>query len=452
MHPSGVRFTATLAAALLVPAAVSGQGFGIYTQGACTMGRAGAAVASPCQDGSAIYFNPAGIAVTPKRFSVGGTAIVPQSSFENDNTAIVGEFEDAVYPVPNLYITGPVRDNVAIGLGVFLPYGLTTEWNRDTFEGRFLGYRSSLRAVYIQPTVAVRFGKLSVGAGLDITNLSVKLQRRVDLASVTAAPGVTFGNLGVPFGTDFADATLEGDAWGVGYHVGVLAQLHERVSVGVRYMARQKLEADDGEARFSQVPTGLVLAAGNPLGAPAGTPIDAIVAPQFALGGALSAQGASATIRLPDQAAAGISIKPAERLTLLFDAQYTWWNAFTEIPLDFELAPDQVLEENFDAVWTFRVGGEYQLKDKRSSILRAGFYTHEAAAPEESVTPNLPEAARTAFTVGFGTRLGQWISLDAAYQYVDEADRRGRTIDGPNNGLYFNQRAHLLGISFVFDF
>lgn len=452
MHRSGVRFTVAITAALLLPTGAAGQGFGVYTQGACTMGRAGASVASPCRDGSAIYFNPAGIAVTPKRFSVGGTAIVPQSTFQNDNTGLEGNFEDALYPVPNLYITGPVRDNVAIGLGVFVPFGLTTEWDRETFEGRFLGYRSSLRAVYVQPTVAVRFGKLSVGAGVDITNLSVKLQRRVDLSSVAAAPGVTFGNLGVPFGTDFADATLEGDAWGLGYHVGVLAELHPRVSLGIRYMSRQKLEADDGEARFSQVPTGLVLAAGNPLGAPAGTPVDAILAPQFALGGQLSTQSASATVRLPDQAAVGIAVKPATKLTLLVDAQYTWWNAFTEIPLSFELAPDQVLEENFNAVWTFRFGGEYQLSDKRNSVLRAGWYTHDAAAPDESVTPNLPEAARTAFTLGFGTRLGQWISLDAAYQYVDEADRRGRTIDGPNNGLYRDQHAHLLGVSFVFDF
>ncbi len=452
MHRFGVRVSVAFAATLLLPVVASGQGFGVYTQGACTMARGGAAVAAPCTDGSAIFFNPAGIAVTPKRFSIGGTAILPQSTFVNDATGIEASFEDAVYPVPNAYISGPIKQNVSIGLGIFAPYGLTTEWNENDFEGRFLGYRSTIRAVYVQPTIAVKFGKLSIGAGADFTNLSVKLQRRVDLSPLPAAAGVTFGNLGVPFGTDFADATVEGSAWGMGYHVGILAQLHPKISLGIRYLARQKIEIDDGDARFSQVPTGLVLAGGNPLGAPAGTPIDALVAPQFAVGGPLSAQGASTAIRLPDQGVVGIAVKPVARITLLADAQYTWWNAFTEVPVDFELAPDQTLEQNFTAVWTLRFGGEYQLLDKRGTVLRAGFYTHDAAAPDESVTPNLPEAARTSFSVGFGTRLGEWISLDAAYQYVDEADRRGRTIDGPNNGLYKDQHAHLLGVSFVFDF
>src|SRR5437879_1201387 len=43
-------------------APASAQGFSVYEQGACAMGRAGAGVAAPCEDGSAIFFNPAGLA------------------------------------------------------------------------------------------------------------------------------------------------------------------------------------------------------------------------------------------------------------------------------------------------------------------------------------------------------------------------------------------------------
>ncbi len=46
----------------LAPAAASGQGFGIYEHGACVMARGAAGVAAPCEDGSAIYVNPAGMA------------------------------------------------------------------------------------------------------------------------------------------------------------------------------------------------------------------------------------------------------------------------------------------------------------------------------------------------------------------------------------------------------
>src|SRR5438132_215737 len=45
-----------------VPGLLAAQGFGIYEQGTCAMGRAGTGVAAPCPDGSALFFNPAGLA------------------------------------------------------------------------------------------------------------------------------------------------------------------------------------------------------------------------------------------------------------------------------------------------------------------------------------------------------------------------------------------------------
>src|SRR3954469_7071016 len=48
---------------LAVSAQAAGQGYGVYEQSACAMARAGAAVAAPCDDGSAIFFNPAAIGI-----------------------------------------------------------------------------------------------------------------------------------------------------------------------------------------------------------------------------------------------------------------------------------------------------------------------------------------------------------------------------------------------------
>jgi hypothetical protein len=45
--------------------------------------------------------------------------------------------------------------------------------------------------------------------------------------------------------------------------------------------------------------------------------------------------------------------------------------------------------------------------------------------------------------------------VDLAYQYIDQADRRGRTVPTEsveaNNGLY-NFRAHLFGATFAYAF
>ena len=55
----------------VLPVAAHAQGFGIYEQGACVMSRGGAGVAEPCDDGSAIYVNPAGLA-TGKGITISG--------------------------------------------------------------------------------------------------------------------------------------------------------------------------------------------------------------------------------------------------------------------------------------------------------------------------------------------------------------------------------------------
>src|SRR6267143_6151031 len=58
----------------VLPSALAGQGFGVYEHNTCAMGRAGVTAAMPCADGSAIYFNPAGITgLTGNHLSAGDT-------------------------------------------------------------------------------------------------------------------------------------------------------------------------------------------------------------------------------------------------------------------------------------------------------------------------------------------------------------------------------------------
>jgi long-chain fatty acid transport protein len=194
--------------------------------------------------------------------------------------------------------------------------------------------------------VAIALGKkLTIGLGADIGYAEVGLKQHVDLAEQEAAPGVSFANLGVATGTDFADASLEGDDLTAGFHLGAIYQVTSRFSVGVRYMSKQTAEVDDGEATFEQIEPGLVLAPGNPLGLPAGTPIDALVAPQFESGGSLVDQTGTVEIPFPAQLSIGVTFKATDKWTLLVDMQQTYWEAFDVLPLSFELLGDRPLVE-----------------------------------------------------------------------------------------------------------
>lgn len=449
--------SATVAVALLSRAARA-QGYGVYEQGTCVMGRAGTGVASPCSDGSSIYFNPAGIAsATSTQVGVGGTGIFVSGGFTNDLTGFRSDLNDKMYPVPHGFVVRPLSDRITAGLGVFVPYGLTTDWPA-TSEARFLGYHNKISAIYLQPTVAGKVTPwLRAGAGMDITFVHVRLERRIDLSQQIARPGVTFAMLGVPAGTDFADAELHANSTAYGAHFGLQADVMRDLTVGARYMLRQKVTFDHGTADFTQVPTGLTLAAGNPFGAPAGTPMDAILAPQFTGSGPLQTQTATTSLTLPAQLVLGASYRGLNRVHLLADFQYTDWTVFDSLTVALEHLPNDELHGNYKRAYTWRFGAEYSVSPV--TIVRAGFYTHNGAAPDENVTPNLPEGNRNSFTVGFGTRITNALGVDLAYQYIDQGDRRGRTVPldqtltpaENTNGLY-QFRAHLVGATLRYAF
>lgn len=463
-----------LAAILAMPRPVEAQGFSVNEHGSCTMGRGGTGVATPCQDGSAIVYNPAGLVMAKGKgvASAGATLITPTGDFTNAATGISTELMSETTPVPSAFFGYGLSDKLGVGLGVFAPYGLAIDWP-TSFEGRFLGYHSSIKGIYVQPTAAYQVNKwLQLGAGLDITSASVGLSQRVDL-STQVAPGApplpngdaaTFGSLGIATGTDFADVQLEGSAMSVGYSLGIIINPIKRVSIGARYLSKQTVDVSDATATINQVATNLYLAPGNALGLPAGTPIDALVAPEFQAGGPLVNQSGATTVPFPAQLTFGVTLQATDKLKLLGDVGIQYWNAFAYLPLNFEILPADTIVESYANTTSWRAGAEYMVSTK--TTVRAGFIAHNAAAPDQTVTPNLPEAPRTELTAGVGSHLTDRWSFDFAYQYIDQADRQGRTGNGCvggtvtpcapptaalNDGLY-TFKANLFGLTLTYSF
>ena len=465
------------------------QGFGVYEHDACMMGRAGTGVAAPCSNASAIFVNPAGLvnAGAAQRWNVsaGLTLISPSFTYQDSLTATTTNGVDNTIPVPNLYVVRQLgrfahRYPWAVGIGVFAPYGLVSEWPSD-FQGRFLGYRSELKSVNIQPTAAWQINHwLSFGAGFDYVRTTVDLKQRVDLSSNPVGspllpPGTTFAALGVPVGTDFADGHLTGASWSGTGHFGLLVTT-DRVNVGVRYLMRGTADIQ-GDANFSQVATGILLPAGSPLQpaakaycpgvsapddtlrAAAGLPLDDVLhCGAFSGSGPLTSQHASVPIALPDQLILGTSIQATEKLRLLMDVQWVHWERFKELRLTFAKLPQRVLWEDYHNTTGVRLGAEYALMPKFT--VRVGGLYHEGAAPAQTVTPLLPEAERSEATFGGTLHLGRNGQLDFAYQRIWQADRRGRVVEptvrgsagtAVNTGLYGGS-ATLLGANLSWRF
>jgi len=458
MRRNAVRTAvACLAAIGLNATRVSAQGFSVYEHDACAMGRAGAGVAAPCAGGSAIFFNPAGI-VTGERnrwnVSFGVTMIPPRGSFTDSVSGLTTDLVHSTIPVPNVYVTRQIGTKLAVGVGVFAPYGLTTEWPAG-FMGHFLSYKATIKGLYLQPTIAFRpTPRIQLGFGLDIVRAAVELHQYVELSSQnTTTPGVTFAMLGVPVGTPFADARLHGTGNAIGAHFGIIVKPTESISLGARYLTGVTIEGK-GYAGFSAVPTGIVLPAGNPLRLPGGTPLDAVLASQFTTG-RLVGQTVAATIPFPSQLVLGAAVQVTPALRVLADVQMTNWKKFEYLPLTLGVIGADTLWEDYKNTTGYRAAVEYAVSPRLN--LRGGFLRHSAAAPDYTVTPLLPEAARSEFVFGAGYQVNSGIRVDLAYQVIKQADRHGRVIDTPTRGANVNQglykfSANLFGASVAFGF
>ncbi|MDH4351581.1 MAG: outer membrane protein transport protein [Gemmatimonadota bacterium] len=450
---------ALTAASLGISRTAAAQGFQVNEHGTCAMARAGTGVAKPCTDGSAMFFNPAGLIGNKGwTLSAGATVISAFGGFTDDLTSTKTDLANSAIPVPHAYVQY-AQDKWAAGVGMFVPYGLGTKWPQ-TFAGAFAGYDNDLRNIYVQPTVAFRpHPMITIGAGFDVVFGHVKLTQVVDL-SENPVPGfgaTTFGQLGVPALTAFANGELTGSGTGYGFHGGITFEPTERLHIGARYMSRVKLTYD-GNVVFTPVSTGITLPGGNPFSVPAGTPLDSVVAGAFVDGPLLNQPGGAA-ITLPDQISAGVAVDVTPALTILADYSYVHWKLFDTLQVNFEnTALSSTTIENYKDTHGVRVGIDWAANDKAN--VRGGYIFHTGAAPATTVTPLLPEGERNEFTIGFGYAFMPQFRVDAAYQYLKQANRRGRTGEFPsgaeptldlNNGLY-EFKAHLFGLTLTVGF
>src|SRR5207249_12144869 len=160
------------------------------------------------------------------------------------------------------YISYGATSKLAVGVGLFAPYGLETRWPM-TFDGRFAGYKNYLRSIYIQPTLAYQLTpRLSLGGGLDIVLGKVELNQRLDLAQAPVATslgvpqGTVFGQFGIAPGTDFANTHLEATKTTVAAHFGAIFKASDQLSFGANFLTQAKFDYS-GTASFNQVLTGL---------------------------------------------------------------------------------------------------------------------------------------------------------------------------------------------------
>lgn len=397
-----------------------GAGFKIAEQGTKAMSMANA-FAAQADDASALAYNPAGIAfLKGDQFQVGATTIiVPQTEFTGttrlSGTTVVNEKANRdIFIAPTVYATTSL-DNIplSLGLGVNSFYPLAKRWD-DSSNFRDSIQSISIKPINFQPTVAYRFDnlKLSVAAGFDITYAQVSLQKMIFSGSTE------LGTLG-------ADAT----ATGYGYNFGLLWKPLTNLSFGAAYRSSIKLDLQ-GDANFISTST-----TGN----------------SFAGTNQQIKTSASTEITLPDNLTLGLSWKPVPKWTLEFDADWTGWSSYKQLELKFSSGPLTQLNGNPEAknwkdVWAYRIGTQFAVTPKLD--LRAGYAYDTNPAPDETLSPELPDADRHNFSLGMGMH-NDFGAIDLSYMWVHWVDR---TVSNAKETGTFKSDAHLFAVSVSIKF
>lgn len=425
-------------AALVAPAALAAQGFGLNEIGTCAVSRGFAVTSAPCADPSSIYWNPAAAAeLQGNTLAVGASGIALKGGFTQDLSN--RRYPATVTPAlaPDVFFSHRVGP-FGVGVGVYVPYGLTSQWG-GSFPGRFSAQKASLQSIYIQPNVALNLNQnWAIGAGPILGNSRVTLLQSLDLSQQVAAvqngTPITFGQLGIASQTEFARANVTGTAWAGGYNVGIHGH-YANWQLGARYLSALTFNYNNARANFSQVATGLTLPVNNPISPASAAPLDYVLSAQFTGSGALTHQGARTTIVHPWQAQGGIAYTGMPGTTVSADVARIGWSKFNQLPVSFTgpaQGSNRVLIEDYQDSWAYRFGAEHTVQS--TGLLhgvsgRIGYSYAQTAAPDVTVTPLLPDMDRSNFGFGFGVPVTNRYHVDLGYLHVYTAGRRGRIVE-----------------------
>src|SRR5262249_38724317 len=206
--------------------------------------------------------------------------------------------------------------------------------------------------------------------GLDVRFSSVKLLRRVPVIN--------------PFTqkvTDAASVDLQSDTdVGLTFNVGLLAKISDNLSAGVHYRHKVKNEYS-GNATFTQIPTG-------------NSQLDSRLTALLPQG----SQPLTTSIEFPALFSGGLAWTTGD-WTLEGDVDWYQWSTFSSLPITFTNRPDlsENIIENYKNTWQFRMGLERRLN--QTWAIRGGYFFDQTPAPDESVSPLLPDANRNGFAL-----------------------------------------------------
>ena len=404
-----------LAASMVFSALAStGAGYQMNMQGLRQLAMGGSGTAWPW-DASTIFYNPGGLSRLNHIQAYGSISWINQDVAYGGLNSSANSSNKALNPF-NIYVGGTVKDGsrLGLGIGIYTPYGTRLDWNND-WSGRYMTQSTDLQTIFVQPTVSYKFTE-RVSLGLGLIYASGRYTSNYALPVQDANSGLD------------ATARLNGTGNGVGFNFGLQMKLSENVQLGATYRSQVNLNLSGGQASF-KVPTSLR---------------DSFPNTRF-----------ETSMPLPQVASIGIGVKPLrnERLTLQLDLNFTGWNSFDSVRINYtertSMLQNMRTPRNYRNTLAVRLGGNYKIS-KVVSVMGGGAYDPSPVVTD-FVTPDLPDSDRFSLSCGASVRPFKGFTILAACEFVSSKKRSSNYQFGNFMGTYQTQSV-TPGIGITYNF
>ncbi|MGI2259633.1 outer membrane protein transport protein [Shewanella sp. GXUN23E] len=419
---------AVTSALLGMTAQVQAAGFQLAEYSATGLGRAYAGEAAMADNAAAQFRNPAMLTyLKGTQVSAGGILVMPNIDIEGHTVAVdmtgkplaapvatqANDIADAAF-VPNFYLSHQLNDDLYLGLALATNFGMATELE-DSFKGTQFGNEAAVTTMEINPNIAYRINdQFSVGAGVRMV---------LGEGSIGAKSSADVPMFGVQTGDTLKYMKGDDIAWG--WQLGGAWQINADNRIGVNYRSAVDLDLEGHAKGFA-----FNLAA-----------VKMGLAPQAEYAGSME-------LTLPATAEIASFHQLTDKFAMHASINWTDWSSFEKLEAEIPYlvaAPNQLVkQENWRDNYRFAIGGTYQLDDQ--SVLRAGVAYDKSAVTDANRTLTIPEMDRYWFSLGYGYKYSNNLTLDAGVTYIlaDESP-----VTEPRPGIESDKSSALFGGAFM---
>lgn len=447
---------------LLISNLANAAAFQLSETSVAGLGRAFAGEAAIADNASVVATNPALMTKFNRPIiSAGGVIFIPNVNVRGIIPQLNKEAsENNIAPVkvvPQLYAVYPINDQFAIGGGVNVNYGLSTEFSNG-FPGGFLGGESHVEAINFNLSGAYRWHNLSVGLGGNVIYAKAKITRyngALPEVIVEHLMGKLPNSLKKPIKDALSQqypannllVKLKGDDIGFGFNAGIAYDFDANNRIGLAYHSPIHITFKGDYTNDLYSPKLF----GKPINLPPS------ITDMLMNKGVVFTNGQSIGVKvktvLPEYVEFGGSHNLTDRLNLSYGVKWTHWSRFKEINA-VRLNDGKTLflkKENFKDSWRYAIGASYIINEMFT--VRTGV-AYDTSAADELKSISIPDTDRTWLTVGGTYNFNQNLSFDAGVAYIWGKKSQFIEDKGENTEASFEVKASavLVGLNMNYRF